>query len=101
MREQHQSPSDRERGLRTNYPVRVDHYLHWLAVVALVSFVWREHGPFAAIAAGAALIVIIGVSNIALIATIGSLGAVRVNRWFWVAVAAAIFAMTRDAPLHV
>lgn len=101
MREQLQSPPDQDQGSKAGYPVRADHYLHWLAVVTLVLFVWREHGLIMGIAAFAALIVIIAVTNIAVVAAIGSFVALRVNRWFWVAAAAAAFAMTRGGPPHV
>ncbi|KEO92118.1 hypothetical protein EH31_05475 [Erythrobacter longus] len=64
--------------------VRVDHYLHWFAVIAVSVWAGTVYGWLAAIGAFIALLVAITLTNTIILAKTGSLMGVRVNRWAWV-----------------
>lgn len=64
--------------------VRVDHYLHWFAVISIGVWAGSIYGWLAGVGALIGLLVAIMITNTILLAKTGSLRTVRVNRWAWV-----------------
>lgn len=64
--------------------VRNDHYLHWLAVIAVCVWAGSIYGWLVGLSAFIALLVTITFTNTIILAKTGSLRGVRVNRWAWV-----------------
>jgi hypothetical protein len=61
-----------------------DHYLNWLAVVAVGIWAWQVHSFLAAFASLAAILIGILIGNMIILATTANLKAIKINRWFWV-----------------
>ncbi len=64
--------------------VRVDHYLHWFAMITVGVWAGTVYGWLAGVGAFIGLFVAISLSNPIILAKTGSLRAVRANRWAWV-----------------
>jgi hypothetical protein len=75
---------------RRDEQVRADHYIHRLAHIAISIWAGWAWGWLWGLAVFIGLFVAIAVSNIAVMTATESLTAVRINRWGWLALAAAI-----------
>lgn len=67
--------------------VRVDHYLHWFAVIAVGVWAGTVYGWLTGVGAFIGLLLAITVSNPIILAKTGSFRAIRANRWAWVILA--------------
>lgn len=64
--------------------VRVDHYLHWFAVITVGVWTGTIYGWLAGAGALIGLLVAITMTNTMILASTGSLWVVRASRWGWV-----------------
>lgn len=64
--------------------VRVDHAMHWFAILVTGGYGWQLYGFLAGVGVIIALVALISLTNAVLLVKTGSFRLIRWNRWSWV-----------------